>query len=43
MITAIISFIIGFVSGALVFRNNAAKAADAEQKGKSILDVLKGR
>ena len=44
MITAIlISLVVGFIAGALVFRRHAAKAASLEAKGKSILDVLKGR
>jgi F0F1-type ATP synthase assembly protein I len=44
MITAIlISLVVGFIAGALVFRKHAAKAADLEQKGKSILDALKGK
>jgi len=37
------SFLLGFVLGALVIRNNAAKAAKLEDKGKSILDALKGK
>ena len=43
MITFIIGLVIGFIAGALVFRNNAAKAAKLEDKGKSILDALKGK
>ena len=44
MITAIIiSLVVGFIAGALVFRRHAAKATELEAKGKSILDVLKGR
>jgi hypothetical protein len=35
--------LIGFVAGLLVFRNNAAKLKAGEEKGKSILDALKGR
>ena len=42
MITVILC-ILSFVAGALVFRNNAAKAAKLEDKGKSILDALKGK
>lgn len=42
MITLILC-ILSFIAGALVFRNNAAKAASLESKGKSILDQLKGR
>jgi hypothetical protein len=44
MITAIlISLVVGFIAGALVFRKHASKANELEAKGKSILDVLKGR
>jgi F0F1-type ATP synthase assembly protein I len=43
MITHILALVIGFIAGALVFRNNAAKAASLESKGKSILDQLKGK
>jgi F0F1-type ATP synthase assembly protein I len=43
MITHLIALVLGFVAGALVFRNNAKKAADLEQKSKSILDQLKGK
>ena len=43
MILLTIGFIVGFISGALVFRNNAAKAAKIEDKGKTILDALKGK
>lgn len=41
--THLIALIIGFVAGAVVFRNNAAKAAKLEDKGKTILDALKGK
>jgi uncharacterized protein YneF (UPF0154 family) len=37
------SLVLGFIAGALVFRKHAAKATELEAKGKSILDVLKGR
>ena len=43
MITHLIALLVGFVAGALVFRNNAAKAAKLEDKSKSILDALKGK
>jgi F0F1-type ATP synthase assembly protein I len=43
MITHILALLVGFVAGALVFRNNAKKAADLEQKSKTILDALKGK
>jgi F0F1-type ATP synthase assembly protein I len=43
MTTFLIGLLIGFIAGLLVFRNNAAKAAKLEDKGKSILDALKGK
>jgi len=43
MITHILALLVGFIAGALVFRKHAAKAADLEQKGKSILDALRGK
>jgi hypothetical protein len=44
MITAIlISLVVGFIAGALVFRKHAAKATELEAKGKAALDALKGR
>ena len=41
--THLLALVLGFVAGALVFRNNAKKASDIEQKSKTILDQLKGR
>lgn len=43
MITHLIALLAGFIAGALVFRRHAAKASELEQKGKSILDALKGK
>ena len=43
MITILVSLLIGFVAGALVFRNNAAKAAKLEDKTVDILKALKGK
>jgi len=44
MITAIlISLLVGFIAGFLVHRRHASRAAQLEAKGKTILDVLKGR
>jgi F0F1-type ATP synthase assembly protein I len=43
MISHFIALLIGFIAGALVFRNNASKAASLEAKSKSILDQLKGK
>ena len=41
--THLLALLVGFVLGALVFRNNAAKAPKLEDKGKTILDALKGK
>lgn len=41
--THLLALLVGFVAGALVFRNNAVKAAKLEDKGKTILDALKGK
>ena len=43
MIAFLIGLAIGFIAGLLVFRNNAAKAAKLEDKGKTLLDALKGK
>ena len=43
MITHLLALLFGFVAGALVFRKHAAKASELEQKGKTILDALKGK
>jgi len=43
MTTFLLGLLIGFIAGLLVFRNNAAKAAKLEDKGKTLLDALKGR
>lgn len=43
MIAFLIGIVLGFVAGLLVFRNNAAKAAKLEDKGKTLLDALKGK
>jgi F0F1-type ATP synthase assembly protein I len=43
MTTHLIALLVGFIAGFLVHRKHAAKAASVEQKGKTILDVLKGR
>lgn len=43
MITAILSFLAGVAVGLLVMRKHKAKADALEAKGRSILDVLKGR
>jgi F0F1-type ATP synthase assembly protein I len=38
MITLIIGLVIGFIAGALVFRNNAKKAEAIVQKGEAVVD-----
>lgn len=43
MTAFLIGLAVGFVAGLLVFRNNAAKAAKLEDKGKTLLDALKGK
>jgi hypothetical protein len=43
MITFLIGLVIGAIASAFVIRNNAAKAAKLEDKGRSILDALKGK
>jgi hypothetical protein len=43
MTTFLIGLVIGAIASALVIRNNAAKAAKLEDKGRSILDALKGK
>jgi len=37
------AFLLGFISGYLVLRNNAAKASSTEAKTKALLDALKGK
>jgi hypothetical protein len=41
--TFLTGILIGILGGILVYRNNAAKLKASEEKGKSILDALKGR
>lgn len=43
MITAIVSFLVGLVVGLLVSRKHRAKLENVEDKGRKLLDVLKGR
>lgn len=43
MITHLLALIVGFLAGALVMRKHKAKADSIEAKGKTILDVLKGK
>jgi hypothetical protein len=43
MIIAILSFILGLVTGLLVSRKHRAKLESAESKGRSLLDALKGK
>jgi len=41
--TFLTALLIGFVAGALVFRNNISKLKSTEVKGKELIDALKGR
>ena len=41
--TFLTGLLIGVLGGILVYRNNAAKLKAGEEKGKSIIDALKGR
>jgi len=43
MITHLLALLVGFIAGALVMRKHKAKADTLEAKGRSLIDVLKGR
>jgi hypothetical protein len=43
IITFISALLLGFVAGALFFRNNKEKIQAKEDSGKKLLDALKGR
>lgn len=43
LILFVTGLLIGFAAGILVYRKNATKLKSTEDKGKSILDALKGR
>jgi hypothetical protein len=43
LICIAIGFAAGLVTGLLVMRKHSSKAASLENKGRSILDILKGR
>jgi len=43
IITFSIALLLGFVAGALFFRNNKEKLQAKEDSGKKLLDALKGR
>jgi len=43
IITFLTALILGFIAGALFFRNNKEKIAKTEDSGKKLLDALKGR
>jgi hypothetical protein len=43
IITFLAALILGFIAGALFFRNNADKIKAKEDSGKKLLDALKGR
>ena len=37
------AFLLGFISGYLVLRNNASRASSTEAKGRTLLAALKGK
>jgi uncharacterized membrane-anchored protein YhcB (DUF1043 family) len=41
--TFLAALVIGFIGGALFFRNNKEKIQAKEDSGKKLLDALKGR
>lgn len=41
MITHLIAILVGFIAGALVFRNNAKKAERIVQDGKAVADKFR--
>jgi hypothetical protein len=41
--TFLTGILIGVLGGVLVYRNNAVKLKAGEEKGKSIINALKGR
>lgn len=43
MITHSLALLAGFLIGALVFKNNAARGSQIADKGKEILAALKGK
>ena len=43
LITFFTGLLIGVLGGILVYRNNKSKLQATEDKGKSIIDALKGR
>lgn len=43
MITHLLAFIIGLVAGLLISRKHRAKLEGVEDKGRKLLDILKGR
>lgn len=43
MIILTITFILGIITGVLLYRNNIERFKKTEDKGKYLLDALKGR
>ena len=43
MLTHLLTLVVGFVAGALVFRNNAKKAEKITQDGQEWLDTAKAK
>lgn len=43
MIALLITFIFGVITGILLYRNNINKLQKTEEKGKDLINTLKGR
>ena len=43
IITFLAALLLGFIGGALFYRNNQTKLKSKEDSGKKLLDALKGR
>lgn len=43
LISHTLCLLAGFVAGVLLYRNNVAKLKATEDKGKALIDALKGR
>jgi hypothetical protein len=41
MITLLIAFTLGVITGILLYRNNIKRLKDTEEKGKSVINLLK--
>lgn len=43
IISHTVCLLAGFIAGVLLYRNNVAKLKSTEDKGKALLDALKGK